>query len=87
MVMRVYYQLISEPYMDIEFDEIYDHIKNELETNDVEEILDTFGDNLEHYIQKLYASDFLEDDNEGLADHIYNEWVKYINNRTNEKSN
>jgi hypothetical protein len=73
--------------MNIEFDEIHDYIKNELETDNAEEILNEFGDNLEHYIQKLYTEDFLEDDNEGIADHIYSEWIKYINNKYNEEFN
>ena len=85
--MRVYYQVISEPYMDIEFDEIYNFISKEHDTNDPIEIQDIFGDNLESYIHEIYQEPFNEADNEGIADYIYDEWVKYINNKTNEKSN
>lgn len=80
--MVIYYQVISEPYMDISFDVIFKYVKDTLKSDDLELIKESFIDNIEGYLWNIYnLTDFIEDDNEYVVELITEKWKEYIKNK------
>lgn len=84
--MVIYYQVISEPYMDISFDVIFKYIKDALKSDDLKLIEEEFLNNIESYLWDIYGlTDFIEEDNEYVAEHISEKWEEYIKNKYLDK--
>lgn len=84
--MVIYYKVISEPYMDIDFDEIFKYVKNALKSDDLELIKEDFIDNIEGYLWNIYElTDFIEEDNDYAVELIIEKWEKYIKNKYLDK--
>lgn len=84
--MVIYYQVISEPYMDISFDVIFKYVKDALKSNDLELIKEDFIDNIEGYLWNIFGlTDFIEEDNEDVVELIIEKWEEYIKNKCFEE--
>lgn len=84
--MVIYYQVISEPYMDISFDVIFKYVKDALKSDDLELIKEDFINNIEGYLWNIYGlTDFIEEDNEYAVEIITDKWDKYIKEKYLDK--
>ncbi len=84
--MVIYYQVISEPYMDISFDIIFKYIKDALKSDNLELIKNDFINNIEGYLWNIYSlTDFIEEDNEYAVEIITDKWDEYIKEKYLDK--
>lgn len=84
--MVIYYQVISEPYMDISFDVIFKYVKDALKSDDLELIKNDFIDNIEGYLWNIYnLTDFIEEDSDFVVELIIEKWEEYIKNKRFEE--
>lgn len=73
---------------DIDFQKIYDYIREEYKGSDDVDIVEIFGDNVEYYLEKTHdiviyiCSDdegILFDDNEAILDDIFYKFENWFN--------
>lgn len=79
--MRTFwYQIITEDCMQIDFDKIYELVKNNLESDaSYDDIYWEFANNIEYYLRnELGYHDFYEDDNEFVSIEIADGFQKYL---------
>lgn len=86
--MKFEYDIVTHTSIDVDFQYIYDKIKNLRESEEksctVEDIQDDFIDSFEDWINVLYTKDFDIDYNEGYADLLIEEWCKFTEKLRNE---
>ena len=78
--MDFWYQVISSEKITVDFQEIFDEIReqNPDETS-VSRIDDEFCDNTLYYLQGLYnCQDLNEEDNEHQLDELINQWQDWL---------
>lgn len=75
-----WYQIITEDCMQIDFDKIYELVKNNLESDaSYDDIYWEFANNIEYYLRnELGYHDFYEDDNEFVSIEIADGFQKYL---------
>lgn len=77
--MKFCYKVIQSKCVEIDFQQIYDYIRNEHPTFSLEDIDSEFCDNVEHYLKTLFnADDFVEDTNDYKADDLCVIWTKWL---------
>lgn len=80
------YDIIQSDSITIDFDLIIEAVTNDLEvpegaTPSTQDIIDTFGDNMEEYIiASTGKRNFCGDVNEYTLECIYDDFVKYLEN-------
>jgi hypothetical protein len=74
--------------MDVDFEHIYESILAEEYDNEPEipvyDVYLEFIDNIEYWIQSLYAPDFMEYENEGVCEDIVDAWEAYLREQYGE---
>lgn len=80
--MIIWYDVIDSKQAKIDFDLVYNVVRErifELEPEITKyDIYIEFLDNLEYYMQQLVAADFVEFDNESVAEEIQQGWEKWF---------
>ena len=80
--MKFNYVVCEHFSMDVDFEHIYESILAEEFNNEPEipvyDVYLEFMDNIEYWIQNLYAIDFFEYDNEWVCESIADAWEKYL---------
>lgn len=80
--MIIWYNVIDSKQAKIDFDLVYNVVWErifELEPEITKyDIYIEFLDNLEYYMQQLVAADFVEFDNESVAEEIQQGWEKWF---------
>ena len=78
---------IKEIDFELDFQKIYDFVKNAIIESDIDwkptkwDIHNEFGDNMDYYIEKIYGYNVEDNDSNGYAiDYIFQEWGKWIDN-------
>lgn len=77
--MKFEYNIIESCDIDIDFEKIYEYIKEESLDYTIEDICTMFNENVEYYLQKLYlASDFSEEMNEYETESLREKWYDWL---------
>lgn len=78
---------IKEIDFTLDFQKIYDFVKNEIINDDHDfhpnkwDVHNDFGDNMDYYIKKIYNYDIEDNDyNDFSMDYIFKQWSKWIDN-------
>lgn len=86
--MIIWYNVIDSKQAKIDFDLVYNVVWErifELEPEITKyDIYIEFLDNLEYYMQQLVAADFVEFDNESVAEEIQQGWEKWFEEKFGE---
>jgi hypothetical protein len=86
--MIVWYDVIDSKQVKIDFDLVYNVIWERSFEREPEipkyDIYIEFLDNLEYYMQQLFAADFVEYDNEGVSEEIQECWEKWFEEKFGE---
>lgn len=81
--MKYNYYIIKDDTLDLDFQEIFEVITNELEEDNkiasVIEIYETFINNIEYYIDIIYdKNEFYEHNNKLVTDEIIRDWTQWL---------
>ena len=78
--MKYWYEVTTFEFVDIDFQEIYDFIKEEEpQFTDLCDIYLEFIDNMEYYIKSVYnAEDLAGEDNENFLKEVQKGWEEFL---------
>lgn len=78
--MKYWYEVVTFEFVDIDFQEIYDFIKEEEpQFTDLCDIYLEFIDNMEYYIKSVYNAEDLEgEDNEDFLKEVQKGWEEFL---------
>ena len=79
--------VVSTRDYSVDFEKIYNAVIREEGTNDLDCILDAFGDNVEYYLKKIYDYDFNDVDETSMnifIEMITNDFYDYANSLNHE---
>lgn len=86
-IFNAIFQETKEITLKLDFQKIYDFVKNEIITSDPDynptkwDVLNDFGDNMDYYIKKIYDYNIENNDgNDYTEDYIFEEWGKWVEN-------
>jgi hypothetical protein len=86
--MKFNYVVCEYSSIDINFEDLYLKILEEEYDNEPEipvyDVYLEFIDNIEYWIQSLYAPDFMEYENEGVCEDIVDAWEAYLREQYGE---
>lgn len=85
--MKFIFTETKEIDFNIDFQDIYNYVKAELEEDDPDyhptkyDIHVDFSDNMDYYIKKIYNYEIEDNENNEMTiDYIFQEWGKWIDN-------
>lgn len=77
--MKYDFTLKTSFVVDIDFEQIYEYIKDTTELSDNQEIYYTFNDNIYYYLEELYSVVIQElEENEYTLDNIVDDWYNWL---------
>lgn len=77
--MKYDFTLKTSFVVDIDFEQIYEYIKDTTELSDNQEIYNTFNDNIYYYLEELYSVVIQElEENEYTIDNIVDDWYNWL---------
>ena len=77
--MIYYYEVIECSEVDIDYQQVYDYIKEDNPSYNINRIYKDFLDNIEYYFECIYnRSDFIEIDNEECVELIKQDWRDWL---------
>lgn len=79
--------VVSTRDYSVDFEKIYNAVIHEEGTNDLDCVLDAFGDNVEYYLKKIYDYDFNDVDETSMnifIEMITNDFYDYANSLNHE---
>ena len=80
--MDFWYEVITSEKINVDFQEIFDSCREEIEEDSVSRIDDEFCDNTIYYLQKLYkCPDLIEEDNENQLNLLIDEWQDWLEDK------
>ena len=87
--MKYWYEVITVESVDIDFQEVFDFIKKESGSTDMDELYYEFLDNMVYYITSIYkyTESTLVDDgnNEFFFDEVQKGWDKFLEEKYDYK--
>lgn len=83
--MTYYYEVIECSEVDIDYQQVYDYIKEDNPSYDLYNIYQDFLDNIEYYFECIYnRSDFIAIDNEECVELIKQDWQDWLDEKFGE---
>lgn len=83
--MKYYYDVIECYEINIDYQQVYNYIKEDNPDYDTYNIYQDFLNNIEYYFECIYnRSDFLEIDNEECVEEIKQDWQNWLDENFGE---
>ena len=77
--MKYDFTLKTSFVIDIDFEQIYEYIKDTTKSSDNQEIYNNFNDNVYYYLEELYSVVIQElEENEYTIDNIMDDWYNWL---------
>lgn len=85
--MKFYYDVIESHSIDVDFQEVYDFIKEQEDSKveTTEDMFYAFADNTGYYLRSLYnCEDLVTWDNESAIDELVRNWERWLEEKFGE---
>jgi len=78
---RYWYEVTISKCVDIDFQKIFDFVKKESKSTDIDSIYIQFLDNMGYYIRSVYNetdNDLIDEDNDCFFDEVQEGWEEFL---------
>ena len=86
--MKYWYEVVTLEFVDIDFQEVFDFIKEKEQLTELYDIYIEFLDNMDYYIRSIYKhtdDSLVGEDNSNFFDEVQKGWEEFLEKEYNYK--
>ena len=86
--MKYWYEVVTLEFVDIDFQEVFDFIKEKEQLTELYDIYIEFLDNMDYYIRSIYKhtdDSLVSEDNSNFFDEVQKGWEEFLEKEYNYK--